>query len=137
MSRITHAVSAGVACGVLLLAGAAPAAAAPDGPILSGTYNVTANYGSAVINEVVQIASGCPQCDATLTGKAGAVNMTWNGVAWENVAAASGCGPFTTVYTPLSGNGIVQSFAILGTYLTPEVCAITGPVIGTGNRISD
>ncbi len=131
-------VAAGLLGGVLLMgATTAPASASPGGPILSGTYDTVATYGTATVHEVVKITSDCPRCNAVGALRTGTATMTWNGVGWQAVAA-SGCGPLTTVYTP-TGNldGVVQNFTILGTYLTPEVCGITGPTVGTGVRTGD
>lgn len=135
MMTITRELAAGAVVGVLLGAGAAPAAAAPQGPVLSGTYDIIATYKSATVNEVVTLASDCPQCNATVTSNGKSNTMTWNGIGWEGTWGG-GCGPATTVYTP-SGDvdGVVKNFTVLGTYLTPEVCGINGPTVGTGTRI--
>jgi hypothetical protein len=136
MITIIRGLAAGIGGTVLLGAAATPGAATPQGPVLSGTYDVVATYGTATANEVMHIVSGCPQCDATATSTSGGtVALTWNGAGWQGTAGG-GCGPMTSVITPVGNvNGFVQNFTTVATFLTPEVCGITGPGTGTGTRV--
>jgi hypothetical protein len=138
MATIIRGLTVGVLGGALLVAAETPAAATPQGPVLSGTYDVVATYRSATVNEVMHIVSGCPQCDATATSTSGGtVALTWNGAGWQGTSGG-GCGPMTSVITPVGNvNGFVQNFTTVATFLTPEVCAVTGPGTGTGTRIGD
>jgi hypothetical protein len=133
---ITRGLAVGVFGGALLLAAAAPAAA--DGPVLSGTYNIVATANGTTATEVMHISSSCAKCGATATSaKGGTVALTWTGAGWQGTASG-GCGPMTSVITPVGDvNGVVQSFTDVATFLTPEVCNTTGPGMATGTRISD
>lgn len=113
-----------------------PAVANADGPILSGTYQVTMIHEGAAFPTVATITSDCAQCDATVFVEGNTNVVSWTGSGW-GFTNSGGCGPMTSVYTPSNVDGVVQNFTIVGTYLTPEVCGIMGPVTGTATRIGD
>lgn len=140
MRSIARMLGAGVVGGVLIggVAGLlSPATANAEGPVLSGTYAVTTHYGTATPTTVAKFASVCGRCGGTVTADGVTQQLTWIGAGWQFTTVA-GCGPQTTVYTPVADvDEIVQSFTLVGTFANPAVCAVVGPVTGTGNRISD
>jgi hypothetical protein len=137
VATIIRVLAVGVLGAAVLATPATPASAVPDGPVLSGTYDVVANYGTAVANDVLHISSKCPRCAATATSSSGSVALTWIGAGWQSTSGG-GCGPMTSVITPVGDvNGFVQNFTTVATFVTPEVCGITGPGTATGTRVGD
>jgi hypothetical protein len=135
--NITHGAIVGLAGGAIGLVCAVPAAAVPDGPLLSGTYNVVGQYRAATADAVMHISSGCGGCDAVATSAGNSVTLTWTGAGWTSMNAAGGCGPTQMVVTPSNPTGVVQNFTSVMTWLQPEICAITQPGLANGTRISD
>jgi hypothetical protein len=130
-------VVAGVVCGVIPFAGAPPAAAAPDGPLLSGTYSAVGQYRAATANAVLHISSKCPGCDAVATAEGNTVVLTWTGAGWMSTTAAGGCGPTQSIITPSNPTGIVQNYTSVMTFLQPEICGTVEPGVSNGTRIGD
>lgn len=136
--KISQAVAVGVAGAALAIGAAIPAAAEPDGPILSGTYTAVGQYRAATAGAVLHITSKCAGCDAVATADNGnSVVLKWTGAGWTSTSANGGCGPTETVITPSNPTGIVQNYTSVMTFLTPEVCNIVEPGLSNGTRISD
>ena len=86
-------------------AGATPAAA-PAGPLFSGTYKQPNGPWTGPIH------SDCPGCDATVTTPGGSGVLRWNGVSWEGPVAIH-CGSMMMTATPtVVVNGIAQELAL-------------------------
>jgi hypothetical protein len=135
--KISHGLAvAGVLAGALPFALAVPAAAAPDGPLLSGTYSAVAQYRAATAGAILHISSKCPGCDAVATAEGNSVTLTWTGAGWISTAGG-GCGPTETVITPSNPTGLVQNYTSVMTFLQPEICGTVEPGISNGTRISD
>ena len=135
--KISHGlVVGGVIAGALPLALAAPAAAVPDGPLLSGTYSAVGQYRAATAGAIVHISSKCPGCDAVATAEGNSVALTWTGAGWTSTGGG-GCGPTETVITPSNPTGVVQNYTSVMTFLQPEICGTVEPGIANATRISD
>jgi hypothetical protein len=80
--KISQAVAIGAAGAALAIGAAIPAAAEPDGPILSATYTAVGQYRAATAGAVLHITSNCAGCDAVATGDNGnSVVLKWTGAA--------------------------------------------------------
>jgi hypothetical protein len=135
--KISHGMAvAGLLAGAVPLTLAATAAAAPDGPLLSGTYSAVGQYRAATAGAIVHISSKCPGCDAVATAGGNTVNLTWTGAGWTSTAGG-GCGPTETVITPSNPTGVVQNYTSVMTFLQPEICGTVEPGIANATRISD
>jgi hypothetical protein len=87
--KISHRMAvAGLLAGAVPLTLAATAAAAPDGPLLSGTYSAVGQYRAATAGAIVHISSKCPGCDAVATAGGNPVNLTWTGAGWHRLPEA-------------------------------------------------
>lgn len=105
----------------------------PAGPRLSGTYTITATFRTATVSSVVNFASDCAMCDATLTAEGNSTTVTWNGTGWENTGG--GACQMRNVLTPTSVvDGVVQTFSQTSTILNPGGCGVGGDGTGTGVR---
>ena len=135
--KLCHGLIASVVGGgALVLAGAFPATAEPDGPILSGTYNAVGQYRAATADAVLHISSKCPGCDAVATGEGTPRSSSGRAPAGPQPAVAA-AGPTETLITPSNPTGIVQNYTSVMTFLTPEVCGIAQPGLSNGTRIAD
>jgi hypothetical protein len=138
MMKISHGLAvAGVVGGVIPFVAAAPAAAAPDGPLLSGTYSAVGQYRAATATAVLHISSKCPGCDAVATAEGNTVALKWTGAGWMSTTASGGCGPTETIITPSNPTGLVQNYTSVMTYLQPELCGTTEPGLANATRIGD
>jgi hypothetical protein len=92
--------------------GAAPATAAPAGPLLRGTYNehneIDYPSGHGSNNHVVKYSSDCPGCDVTAVNEMGDTGtLQWNGTGWTSTTPGS-CGAVANLTPTSVVNGIVQ-----------------------------
>jgi hypothetical protein len=136
--KISHGlVIAGAVGAVIPFAAAVPAGAAPDGPLLSGTYSAVGQYRAATAGAVLHISSKCPGCDAVATAEGNTVVLKWTGAGWMSTTTTGGCGPTETVITPSNPTGIVQNYTSVMTFLQPEICGTVEPGMSNGTRIGD
>jgi len=99
-------------------------------PRLSGTYNVTATYGTATVDSVEHLSSPCGGCNAT--GIVGPP-LVWTGGSWEQTKDG-GCGPMHSSFVPTSVvNGYAQT--LTGTHV--GICGSDKPAVSTFTRIGN
>jgi hypothetical protein len=92
--------------------GDTPAATAPTGPLLRGTYNehneIDYPSGHGSNNHVMKFSSDCPGCDATGVNELGDTGtLQWNGTGWTSTTPGS-CGAVANLTPTSVVNGIVQ-----------------------------
>lgn len=98
-------------------------------PRLDGTYNITANYGTATVSNVIHFSSPCAGCDATGGPKGG--NWIWTGGSWEHTYVDSCSTPVDT-YVPVA---VVNGYAQELTGTSVGMCGATQPATLVLSRI--
>ncbi|OBI10380.1 hypothetical protein A5715_00065 [Mycolicibacter heraklionensis] len=100
-------------------------------PRFSGTYNVTATYGTATANNTAHLSSPCGGC--AVTGPEGGPPAIWTGASWEQTKEGP-CGPVHTTFIPTS---VVNGYAQTLNATTIGMCGSDKPAISTLTRVGN